>query len=241
MSTEEQQEPASFEQGPRDSTAQHALRILSSEGEISRFDRWIEFLSAAVLALATVATAWCGYQAAIWGGNQTEHMARANQATVQSAQFSNTATQIKAVHANLFVAWASALSEGNRKLADFLYQRFPAELKTATDAWMTTQPLTNTNAPKTPFQMPEYIVAESNQAAAMDALARTQMEQATNANTISDRYVLLTVIFASVLFFGGVSGKFQSRAVDLAMLILAAVIFTIGLFIVVTFPVELGG
>lgn len=39
-----------------------------SNKSISRFDRWVEFISAVILALATVGTAWCGYQAARWGG-----------------------------------------------------------------------------------------------------------------------------------------------------------------------------
>ncbi|MFZ1769260.1 MAG: hypothetical protein WAU00_08690, partial [Caldilinea sp.] len=157
---------------------------------------------------------------------------------VQSAQMSNQALQMTSLHANLFVAWASAVSGENSELADFLYARFPAELKVATDAWVATKPLQNPDAPPTPFVMAEYQLVQNTQATELQQQAETEAELANRANEISDRYVLLTVIFASVLFFGGISGKFQSKSVDIAMLTLAAVVFLIGVGILVTYPVQ---
>lgn len=213
-------------------------KILSTAMRVSRFDRWVEFLSAIVLSLATVATAWAGYQAALWGGEQSAHMAKANTATVLSAQKSNEAMQIGALHANLFVAWATAISEENTPLSDFLYRRFPPTLKVATDAWMATKPLKNPEAPLSPFVMPEYALPENAQAAELKQQSTAEAALADQANEISDRYVLLTVIFASVLFFGGISGKFQSQVVDMGMLIVATVVFLVGLGVLATFPVQ---
>ena len=213
-------------------------RLLSTESEVSRYDRWVEFIAAIVLSLATVATAWAGYQAALWGGDQAEHMASANASTVQAAQKSNQALQLTSLHANLFVAWVTAISSEDQELADFLYERFPMVLKTASDAWIATNPRTNSDAPATPFQMVEYALPEIAQAAELDKKAQEEMALAQAANDISDRYVLLTVIFASVLFFGGISGKFQSKAIDLAMLVLSGIVFLIGLGILITYPVQ---
>ncbi len=213
-------------------------RILSTESEVSRFDRWVEFIAAVVLSLATVATAWAGYQAALWGGDQAEHMAAANASTVQAAQKSNQALQLTSLHANLFVAWVTAISNEDQELADFLYERFPVALKTASDAWIATNPRTNPDAPATPFQMAEYSLPETAEAAELDQKAQEEMDLAQAANDISDRYVLLTVIFASVLFFGGISGKFQSKAIDLAMLVLSGLVFLVGLGILATYPIQ---
>ncbi len=213
-------------------------RILSTESEVSRFDRWVEFIAAVVLSLATVATAWAGYQAALWGGDQAQHMAAASAANVQSAQQTNMAQQRLGLQATLFVQWATAISEENQDLADFLYQRFPKELRVATDAWIATEPLKNPDAPATPFEMAEYALPETSLAAEFRQQAETESAAANQANEISDRYVLLTVIFASVLFFGGISGKFQSKAIDLAMLMLSGVVFLIGLGILLTYPVQ---
>ena len=63
-------------------------------------------------------------------------------------------------------------------------------------------------------------------------------EQASEENEISDQYVLLTVMFASVLFFAGVSGKFASHVIDLVMLVFAGLVFVIGLVILFTYPIH---
>jgi hypothetical protein len=94
-------------------------------------------------------------------------------------------------------------------LADFLYQRFSPPLITATDAWLATQPLKNPDAPATPFQLAEYVVPQKNQAKELDALADQKFRQANEANDRSDKYVLLTVIFAKEL--DGLVTAFRNR------------------------------
>ena len=45
-------------------------------------------------------------------------------------------------------------------ISGFLYLRFREEFLPAVDAWLATEPVTNVAAPKTPFTMSEYLVAE---------------------------------------------------------------------------------
>ena len=215
------------------------LTRLKPEQEDPRFDRWIEFLSAAILALAAVGTAWCGYQAARWGGKQAESFIEALAAQQNSIQQTNQAVLVQSLHVDLFVEWASAVSQGNQQLENFLYERFSPELKGATDAWLTLEPETNPNAPPSPFAMPEYILEQSEESEKLSIMAAEYFKQATRANLTSDNYVLLTVIFASVLFFGGISGKFRTRVIDLTILILAFVLFTVGLVVMLGYPVYL--
>ena len=210
---------------------------LKSVQEDPRFDRWIEFLSAAILALAAISTAWCGYQAARWGGIQAVSFIEAIAAQQNSIQQANQAVLMQSLHIDLFVEWASAVSQEDQKLENFLFERFPPELKGATEAWLTLEPLTNPNAPPSPFAMPEYILEQNEESANLSKVADEMFAGATQANQTADNYVLFTVIFATVLFFGGISGKFKSRTVDLAMLILAFVLFTIGLVVILRFPV----
>jgi hypothetical protein len=211
--------------------------MLSSQS-VSRFDRWIEFISAVILALATVCTAWCGYQAARWGGEQTTHFVEASAANVTAAQLANKATQITAVNVGLFVEWAAALSEEDQALADFLYQRFPPELKTAVDAWLATEPLQDPQAPASPFAMPQYMLPESEESQRFAAQADELFAQASQENETSDQYILLTVIFASVLFFAGVSGKFAAQVIDLGMLVFAIILFLVGVVVLFTYPIH---
>jgi hypothetical protein len=209
-----------------------------SDQSVSRFDRRIEFVSAILLALATVCTAWCGYQAARWGGEQTTHFVEASAANVTAAQLANKATQITAVNVGLFVEWAAALSQEDQALADFLYQRFPLELKMALDDWLATEPLQDPQAPASPFAMPQYVLPESEEAQRFAAQADELFAQASLENETSDQYVLLTVIFASVLFFAGISGKFESQLIDVGMLAFAIILFLVGVVVLFTYPIH---
>ena len=205
--------------------------------EDPRFDRWIEFLSAAIMALAAICTAWCGYQAARWGGVQAVSFIEALAAQQNSIKQANQAVLIQSMHIDLFVEWTSAVSLGNKEQAEFLYKRFPPELKEAADAWLALQPETNLDAPPSPFAMKEYVLEQNKESADLSVEADGMFAGATKANQTSDNYVLLTVIFATVLFFSGISGKFKFRTVDLVVLIVAFVLFATGLVVMLSFPV----
>lgn len=203
----------------------------------ARLYRRVELVSAIILALATVATAWCGYQSARWGGERTKHTTQASAANIRTAKYANLAQQRLGLHASLFTEWVVAVGGGNTALADFLFARFPEPLKSAAAAWRATQPLTNPDAPATPFDMPEYALPERAEALRWEALAEDEAAAAEEANDISDRYLLFTIIFASVLFFGGISGKFRWQVIDVAVLALGALALLAGLVVVVTTPV----
>ena len=59
--------------------------------------------------------------------------------------------------------------------------------------------------------MAEYRIAEKEEAQRLGDAINKKVDEARNSNRISDNYILFTVIFASVLFFGGIATKFQSR------------------------------
>lgn len=210
-----------------------------SQGQGDRFDRWVEFFSAIVLALATALTAWCGYQAAQWDGEQAKAYTEAIQAQVEAARLDGRAAAETSTDVGLFTQWAGATVQGQDVFAEFLYQRFPPTLAMATEAWLSTEPLTNPDAPNSPFDMPEYSLPESQAAQTTWALAEKQFNLANEYNEISDRFILLTVLFATVLFFAGVSGKFQWRVLDIAMLIVGVIVMLAGLALILSSPMIL--
>jgi hypothetical protein len=212
-------------------------RVLS-QGQGDRFDRWVEFFGALVLSAATVATAWCAYQAALWSGDESKFYFEASAAQVDAAQLENRALQRIGFHVGLFVEYVAALSQDNQALADFLYQRFPPELKAATDAWLAEDPFNNSDAPSSPFKMPEYLLPEQIAAEHMDHLAVEKFTEAGQADEHADNYVLLTVIFAMVLFFSGISGKFQWRVIDGVVLAFGVIVLLGGLFFLVRMPIQ---
>jgi hypothetical protein len=211
----------------------------SGDGGEPRADRSrqvIELLSAVLMAVATIATAWSAYQASEWNSRTGHHNTQATTAIVMVGKLSNLALQRASVHVNLFVQWLGAVKSGNTKMADFVLHRFPEPLKAATLAWQATSPFTNPDAPASPFDMPEYVLAEQRDADRWNADAETAFAEADRANVIASRYMMFSIIFASVLFFAGISGKFGWLAVDRMVLLLGAATLVAGLVVMFWAP-----
>jgi hypothetical protein len=66
--------------------------------------------------------------------------------------------------------------------------------------------------------------------------ASTQFTQATDANQRADNYVLTTVLFALALFFGAVSTRFESLALQTTLLTVGAVVFLSAVALTASFP-----
>jgi hypothetical protein len=198
--------------------------------------RTIDLLSSALMAAATVATAWSAYQSGLWNTDYGSHKSKSTTATIRVGKLSNLAMQRTSVHVNLFVHWVAAVHAGDTRKADFFFARFPEPLRAAASAWRATNPLTNPDAPATPFDMPEYVVAERTEADRWEAIADRESTAAETASEISNRYLRFTIIFASVLFFAGISGKFGWQAIDVAVLVLGALTLLIGVAVMFSSP-----
>lgn len=199
---------------------------------------WIELIASILLALATVATAWSGYQSARWGGVQATDYAEASTKRIESTRASTRGGQQVQIDIGLFTNWVNAYAVDNQPLTDFYQERFRAEFIPAFDAWVATEPLKNPDAPSSPFAMPEYKVADLELADQLEAEASLKFKDAGDANQQSDDYVLNTVILASVLFFAGLANRFNSTPAKLVILLAAILMFSIGLFNLGTYPIE---
>jgi hypothetical protein len=67
-------------------------------------------------------------------------------------------------------------------------------------------------------------------------LAAEKHAAAQEANQTSDTYVLLTVLFASVLFFGGIAGTLESRQLRVIVLAIALALFAATVVLLATMP-----
>ena len=132
---------------------------------------WVELAAMLLLALAAVATAWSSYQANRWNGEQVKAGARTNAIRIEAARAAGLANAQTEVDVATFMQWVDAHARDETELTDFYLRRFRKEFKPAFNAWLATDPLENAGAPLTPFAMPEYQLAATEDAERLDAEA----------------------------------------------------------------------
>lgn len=192
-----------------------------------------------LLALATVATAWSGYQASRWNGEQAKSFSRGNAARIESTRAESLANAQTQIDVATFTQWVDAYAQEQAELADFYFARFRPEFKPAIDAWVATRPLRNPDAPLTPFATPEYQLAARAEAEALEADAETLSAAArANVQRATD-YVLAVVFFATALFLAGMSARFRSHRLRVALVSFGVVILLGTVAWIATFPVSI--
>ena len=207
--------------------------------EPSRSHRRLELVATLLLAFATLGTAWSAYQSREWTGEQSQGYSRATANRIAVNRTSAVANRQVQIDVATFVQWVDARGRGNTRLADFYRQRFRDEFQPAFAAWLATKPLANPNAPKTPFAMPQYRLAANTEADRLEAAAAADSNKAKDANERANSYMLAVVLFASALFFAGVSTKLESPGQRKAVLALGCVLF-LGTFVyLATLPIRL--
>ena len=195
-------------------------------------------MATVLLALATVATAWSGYQASRWNGEATKATMRGTAARINSTRMSDLANAQAQVDVAVFTQWVDAYARGETELRDFYFKRFRPEFKPAVVAWIATRPLKNPNAPLSPFAMPQYRSAAREEATRLETLADAWSARARANVQRSTNYVLGVVMFAAALFFAGMSTKLPSRRLSVAMLTIGVVVFLATLAWIATSPVS---
>ena len=115
------------------------------------------------------------------------------------------------IHTAMFMELLAAQQAGNEKLANFYVERFPPDVRKAYDAWLAQKPFEKPNADTHPFVPNLYEVRGTREAAAATARAANNLKEARSAGNVSGEYLASTVLFATVLFFAGASGKFEQR------------------------------
>jgi hypothetical protein len=198
----------------------------------------VEVVATLILALAAVATAWSGYQAARWHGEQAIAFSHANAARLESTRASNLANTQTEIDVATFTQWVDAYARHETQLATFYRRRFRSEFQPAVTAWVATHPLKNANAPLTPFAMPDYRLAATAQAERLQAAAAAAAAEASRDIDHANNYVLAVVLFSAALFFGGISTRLHRPRPRAAVLAIACAVLVGTLAWVATFPIS---
>jgi hypothetical protein len=201
-------------------------------------ERRIELAATALLALAAVATAWASYQSSRWHGKQAEAQSASIAERVESSKAANVANRQVQIDVDTFTQWIDAYANGQTELTNFYERRFRDEFKPAFEAWIATRPLDNRRAPLSPFATPQYELSAMKEAERHEALATAAAHQVRIEIQRADNYMLAVVLFASSLFFAGISTKLHSQEGRLAILGLGYVVFLGTAIWIATFPVS---
>src|SRR6266581_6243735 len=231
--TKEELQDDSTQQSAPMSNGQQKQPLTSQQ----RTERWFEVVTAIMLGVVAVATAWSGYQATRWAGEQSTLFAQASALRVESTRDSTQAGQYKLYDVILVNNWINAYTQGNTKLANIYQRRFRPEVRPAFEAWLATDPFNNPNAPPGPLFMPQYKVSLDDKANQLDAQAAKTFDEGQAAKEQGDAYVLNTVFLATVLFLTAIAENFQWNTVRAVILAIALVMLLFGIYHLIIYPV----
>jgi hypothetical protein len=211
--------------------APHELSEPPEEHEVEGRERVLEFVAVLLLSLTTLLTAWSGYQAALWSGEQSKLYATASATRIRAQQQSTLAGQLRIDDLLYFNGWLDANETGNARLATVYRHRFRAEFLPAFTAWRAQHVIPG------PLYMPQYKLAADARAKVLDHEADGVFAEGTQAKSNDDRYILSTVFFAAVLFFAGISLRLEWRPLRIVVLGLAAAMLIGGGVFIASLPI----
>ncbi len=199
----------------------------------------VELVATILLAFAAVATAWSGYQATRWNGEQAKASSRTNAIRIDAARAQGLAQAQTQVDVATFIQWVDAYAKKETALQDFYFKRFRVEFKPAVVAWIATKPLKNPDVPLTPFAMPQYKLAATVEAERLDADAEVSAAQVRRNIQRSSNYVLGVVLFSVALFFAGTSTKLNDPRLRAVAVGVGCAVFLGTLVWIATSPISL--
>lgn len=203
-----------------------------------RAERWFKIITVIILAIAAVATAWSGYQAARWDGVQSSKYAQASALRVVSARDSTLAGQQRLYDLTAINNWLTAYTRGDTALATLYEKSFRPEFKPTFVAWLALDPFKNPHAPAGPLLMPQYKLGLQEKAHQFDAQAEQTFKQGQAANQQSDDYALNAFLLAVVLFLTAIAGRFTWNTVRAIVLALAMGMLLFGVYQLFTYPIR---
>ena len=196
----------------------------------------LELAAVVLLSLAVLATAWSGYHAARWSGEQSRLYTQASGLRVESAQQATLAGQGRIDDLLYFNGWLEAYDAGNKRLAAIYRRRFRPEFIPAYRAWLAQHPFSNPRAVPGPLYVPQYRPVEAGRAAQLEAEAERLYREGVEAKEHDDAFTLATVFFAAVLFFGSVSLRLDWWPLRLGVFGLGSAMLLVGLVWMLSLP-----
>jgi len=190
--------------------------------------RAIQIVEALLLAVVTIAAAWCGFAAAQYGTDSRIAFAEAGQLRTDADSLLLTALEVQNLNQSTFNSWWTAYLLDDEAGMAFARETFRPELQEAFDEWFSGGGVENPNA-DSPFDLESYerpvVELGQEKMAEADRLQAEGIEQ----GITGDKYVRITVFLAGILFLVGISSQFTIRRVRYALITVSGVMLVVSI------------
>lgn len=192
----------------------------------------VEMFVAIVLSCATLLSTWCGYQAKEWAYIQGSLQSAADTAEREAVEFTIISLQLRTFDGIEVLALWNAIRQDDAMAVKALRLRMRPQLQAAVEASLAAGILEDPTVAG-PMQRPEYVLAEELRAKQGRENAMRLNSEASEAGRAAGQYVMLTLMFASVLFFGGIASSFTHRRIRIGLAGVSLLLFlwTMGMLI----------
>jgi hypothetical protein len=203
---------------------------------VSLPDRLIEIIAVLLLGIATVGTAWCGYQAAEWSDRDADLARAATDQHVEGARLFGAAIQRISYDSATIAQYAQARARGETRLQEFYRETLirptflPVLKRWEADIAQGRTPLSLTEDPA--YLAREFAAYQETLAAAKEANQASEQ-----ASENARNYVAITILLAVALFFAGVTSSFRYRPARVMLLAAALGTVTIAALQLVDLPI----
>jgi hypothetical protein len=206
-----------------------------------RRTRVVDGWAAVILGIAAVAATWTSYQSGQWSDAQADAQAASTLARTDAARAATDATTAEIVDTETWLAWVSAVNEGDQPKAVFLSNRFSEPLKVAQRAWLGSTEVNVPGVPEvippgTPMDLDAYVLPEQVASDVAADEAEALLEEAAEAGENSRAFVMVAVLLAVVLFFAGVASKFRAPKLQVALVGASVAMLVFSLVRMLTLP-----
>ena len=202
----------------------------------TRHSRLVQIGEALLLSLVTIAAAWSGYAAAVWGTESRVELAQAATLRNLATRADLGALSTRNFDSSTFNAWFIAFTLDDPLKQAAAARRFRPEFKVAFDAWIATDPFHNPHSAPGPTYMPQYKLADQAKADALDREAVAASAAGNHAGQVGDDYIRITVFLAAVLFLIGIGSTFKLHTVRYALIGVGSVLLILATVLILQQP-----
>jgi hypothetical protein len=202
----------------------------------NRHSRTVQIGEALLLSLVTIAAAWSGYAAAVWGTQSRVELAHAATLRNLATRADLAALSTRNFDSSTFTAWFTAYTLDDPQKQAVAQRRFRPEFKVAFDAWQATDPFHNPKSPPGPSYMPQYQLADQAKAETLDREAEAASAAGNHAGEVGDDYIRITVFLAAVLFLVGIGSTFKLPTIRYALISVGSLLLLLATVLILQQP-----